>query len=96
MSSTPASARGWFPTIPTGWPPSRANPQTMFSAKRSCTSRNSPSSTTRAITCFMSYGLVGSSGMSVSSSGVLAVGGIGRLDVRRWTSRLFCGRNESR
>ena len=32
MSSTPASACGWLATMPTLWPPSRAKPQTMFSA----------------------------------------------------------------
>ena len=32
MSSTPASTRGWLATMPTGWPPSRAKPHTMFSA----------------------------------------------------------------
>src|SRR5207247_528190 len=30
MSSTPASERGWLPTTPTGWPFSRANPQTRI------------------------------------------------------------------
>ena len=30
MSSTPASALGWLPTIPTTWPASRAKPTTMF------------------------------------------------------------------
>jgi len=32
MSNTPAMAMGLLPTIPTGCPPSRANPQTMFGA----------------------------------------------------------------
>ena len=32
MSSTPASACGWLPTMPTAWPPRRAKPHTMFSA----------------------------------------------------------------
>src|SRR5205823_14236338 len=45
-----------------------ANPVTMFSAQRSLTSRNPPSSTTRVITSCMSYGLFGSSGTSESSS----------------------------
>ena len=41
MSSTPASELGWFPTIPTACPPSRANPQTMFCAYSACSSRKS-------------------------------------------------------
>ncbi len=95
MSSTPASAAGWLPTTPTGWPPSRAKPQTMLAAKRGCTSMNSPSSTTFAITCFMSYGLVASSGMNVSSSGASrSTGSVGGVCSGR--SRLFWGRNESR
>ena len=32
MSSTPASAFGWLPTIPTGRPFSREKPITMFCA----------------------------------------------------------------
>ena len=83
MSSTPASAAGWLPTTPTGWPPSRANPQTMFSAKRGCTSRNSPSSTTFAITCFMSYGFVGLVRDERVQLGVLTVDRVGRRRVRR-------------
>ena len=83
MSSTPASECGWLPTTPTECPPSRAKPQTMFSAKRSCTSRNSPSSTTRRMTSLMSYGFVGSSGMSVSSSGSSRSGGSVGREVRR-------------
>ena len=95
MSSTPASARGWLPTTPTGWPPSRAKPQTMFSAQRSCTSRNSPSSTTAVTTSRMSYGLFGLVRDERSSSGVLAVAGsVG--STYGGGSRLFCGRNESR
>ena len=82
MSSTPASAAGWFPTIPTECPPRRAKPQTMFAAQCGCTSRKSPSSTTFAITRFMSYGFVASSGTNESSSGVLAVDRIGGSGVR--------------
>src|SRR3989304_1134426 len=62
MSSTPASAPGWLPTTPAACPPRRAKPQTMFSAQCACTSRNSPSSTTRSMTPLMSYGLWGVSG----------------------------------
>ena len=32
MSSTPASAFGWLPTMPTAWPSSRAKPKMMFCA----------------------------------------------------------------
>ncbi len=94
MSSTPASDRGWLPTTPTACPPSRAKPQTMFSAQRSCTSRNSPSSITRRITSCMSYGLFGLSGISVSrSASSRSTGSVGAAYGDR--SRLFCGRNES-
>ena len=54
MSSTPASADGWLPTTPTAWPPSRAKPQTMFSAYAGWSSRNAPSSMTVSMTRFMS------------------------------------------
>ena len=53
-------------------PPRRAKPHTMFSAKCACTSRKSPSSITRVITFFMSYGLFGLSG-TIVERGVLAV-----------------------
>ncbi len=95
MSSTPASARGWLATTPTGWPPRRAKPQTMFSAKRSCTSMNSPSSITRRITSCMSYGFVGSSGISRSSSGSSRSGGSDGGS-HGGGSALDWGRNESR
>ena len=32
MSNTPASTAGWFATMPTDWPPRRANPVTMLRA----------------------------------------------------------------
>ena len=83
MSSTPASAFGWLPTMPTLQPPSRAKPQTMFSAYRGWISRKSPSSTTASITRLMSYGFVASSGISVSSSGASRSTGSARLVVRR-------------
>ena len=54
MSSVPASTWGWLPTIPTTWPSMRAKPQTMFIAHSWCTSKKSPSSTTSAMTFFMS------------------------------------------
>ena len=54
MSSTPASAFGWFPTIPIEWPPRRANPQTMFCAYSDWSSMKSASSTTARITRLMS------------------------------------------
>ena len=43
-TASPAWTAGWFATIPTGLPPSRANPTTMFCAKCSWTSRKQPSS----------------------------------------------------
>ena len=45
------------------------NPQTMFSAKRACTSKSTVVDDLRT-TSFMSYAFVGSSGISVSSSGL--------------------------
>ena len=54
MSSEPASTAGWLATMPTGRPPSRAKPTTMFFAKCSCTSRNAPSSTTARMRSCMS------------------------------------------
>ena len=54
MSSTPASARGWLPTMPTVVPFRRAKPQIMFWAKCSWISRNSPSSTHNRTTSRMS------------------------------------------
>ena len=95
MSSTPASVRGWFPTTPTAWPPSRAKPQTMFSAQRSFTSRNSPPSMTLPITSCMSYGLFGLSGISVSSStSSRSRGSVGVVNGGRFA--LLWGKNESR
>ena len=55
----------------------------MFSAKSGWSSRNSPSSTTAAITRLMSYGFVGSSGIERVELGRLAVDRIGRRVVRR-------------
>ena len=95
MSSTPASAFGWLPTMPTLWPPSRAKPQTMFSAKSGWISRNSPSSTTAVITRLMSYGFVGSSGTRSSSSGDSR--SIGSLGSSNGAGCAFdCGRKLSR
>ena len=54
MSSTPASAAGWLPTIPTGRPPRREKPTMRFLAKCSWTSKNSPSSTISETTSRMS------------------------------------------
>ena len=86
---------GWFPTTPIECPPSRAKPQTTFSAKCGCTSRNAPSSTTRSMTCFMSYGLFGLSGTIVSSdASSRSTGSEG--GAYGGGSRLFCGRNERR
>src|ERR1051325_172817 len=90
ISSTPASAAGWLAITPTGRPPRRANPTSRLPANSLCTSKNSPSSTTRRITSRMRYGFVGLSGTISSrsssrrSTGSL-VGRIGGL------SRLFDG-----
>ena len=54
MSSTPASIIGWLPTMPTGWPSSRAKPHTIEPAHLGKYSKKSPSSTTLAMTAFMS------------------------------------------
>ena len=95
MSRTPASAAGWFPTTPTAWPPSRANPHTMFSACDGWISRNAPSSTIASMTRFMSYGLFDESGTSASSSGdSRSTGSVG--GAYGAVSRLFWGRNVRR
>ena len=54
MSSTPASTAGWLPTMPTTRPFIRAKPHVIDMAQCRCTSRYSPSSTTAAMTRFMS------------------------------------------
>ena len=50
----PASTWGWLPTIPTGWPSTRAKPHTMFMAQWGKYSKNSPSSMTAVTTRRMS------------------------------------------
>ena len=93
MSSTPAICAGWLPTMPTGFPPRRAKPMTMFIAKCSCTSKKSPSSTIRPTTSRMSYGLFGASGTIESSS--VSIRSCGSpLSIRGGVSRLFWGRND--
>ena len=54
MSSTPARIFGWLPTMPTGWPSSRAKPQVIDPAQCGKYSKYSPSSTTVRMTSFMS------------------------------------------
>ena len=54
MSRQPANWVGWLATTPTDRPSTRPKPTTMFGANRACTSRNSPSSSTRVITSWMS------------------------------------------
>src|SRR5205807_685962 len=52
MSRHPARWAGWFGTIPTGRPPSRPKPTTMFGAKAAWTSKKyRSSSTVRTIAC---------------------------------------------
>ena len=74
---------------------SRAKPHTMFIAQSALTSKNSPSSTTSAMTFFMSYGLFGASGMrSRIPSHERSAGRSGSK--YGGSSRLFDGRNDSR
>ena len=54
MSRHPASTAGWLATMPTGAPPKRANPVTTLRAKSGWSSKNSPSSTTRETSSWMS------------------------------------------
>ena len=102
MSRQPASWVGWLATTPTLRPSTRPNPTTMFGANRAWTSRNSPSSRTRVITSWMSYGVFGESGTSVSSSRSVSVSasaidpatgsGAGKDG---GSDRLLLGRNDS-
>ena len=93
MSSTPARTAGWFATIPTGVPPSRAKPTTMLSAKPLCTSRKCPSSTTRRTTSSMSYGRFGAVGDDIEQGLVGPVVGIVADGAAGGSSRLLDGRN---
>ena len=54
MSRMPARIWGWLPTMPTGWPSMRPNPQVMLWAQCGKYSKYSPSSTTDSITRCMS------------------------------------------
>ena len=95
MSSTPASCDGWLPTTPIEKPSRRAKPQMMFFAWCSWTSKNSSSSTIFRTASRMSYGLLGLSGTTWSSSGSIRRGS--SLGVTRGAvCRLFCGRNDIR
>ena len=95
MSSTPASTIGWLPTMPTGWPSSRANPHTIERAQWGKYSKNSPSSTTSVMTRFMSYGWFGLAG-SRSRSDAQSRSGSSPLSLVGGSSRLLAGRNDSR
>ena len=96
MSSTPASERGWLPTTPTAWPPSRANPQTMFSAQRSlhleelAVVDDAPDHVVHVVR------LVRVVGDERVELGVLAVDADRSARVHGGRSALFCGRNERR
>ena len=67
MSSTPARTIGCCATTPTLRPSRCAKAQMMLRAQPSWTSSISPSSNTRRIASFMSYGLLAASGTSASS-----------------------------
>ncbi len=54
MSSVPANCIGLFATTPTLRPSMRPKPATIDGAHSDCTSRNSPSSSTASMMCFMS------------------------------------------
>ena len=95
MSSTPAITIGWLPTTPTERPPTRAKPHTMEPAQAAWYSKNSPSSTTSPITCFMSYGTLGLWGMRSRSVGH-SRSGSSAASTTGGASRLFEGRNDSR
>uniref|UniRef100_A0A6J7NB08 Unannotated protein n=1 Tax=freshwater metagenome TaxID=449393 RepID=A0A6J7NB08_9ZZZZ len=95
MSRTPANIIGWLPTTPTARPLTRENPHTMFLAQCGKYSKNSPSSTTSAMTFFMSYGWFGDAGrMSRSISQRRSGSSVGSETGA--SSRLFDGRNDSR
>ena len=97
MSSTPASARGWLPTTPTGVAaePREAADEVLGPALvdlEELAVVDDPAHDHR----FMSYGLAGSSGMSVSSSASSRSTADRTGSAYGGGSRLFCGRNESR
>ena len=54
MSRQPARTIGWLATMPTVEPSIRAKPVMMLRAKSGCSSKKSASSTTFAISSFMS------------------------------------------
>jgi len=95
MSSTPASTIGWFPTMPTGWPSMREKPQTMLLAQLGKYSKNSPPSTTSAITFFMSYGMFADAGRIERNDSQRRAGSSVGSPRGGWL-RLFCGKNDSR
>src|SRR2546430_386850 len=80
--------------LPTGRPPSRPKPTTMFGANVACTSKKYRSSSTARTISFMSYGLIGCPGtMDCSDSSRRSAGScVGRSG---GSSVLFCGRNVS-
>src|SRR5438093_1228348 len=94
MSRQPARCAGWLATMPTGRPPSRPKPTTMFGANVACTSKKYRSSSTARTISFMSYGLFGCPGtMDCSDSSRRSAGScVGRSG---GSSVLFCGRNVS-
>ena len=91
MSSAPARTAGCCATMPTGRPPSRANPTSMLPAHIGWISRKSASSTTRRITSCMSYGFDDSSGTTASSAASIRSDGSVGVTIGA-SARLFCGR----
>ena len=65
FSRMPPRCFGWLATIPTGRPPIRARQVMIVRAQRGFRSKHSPSSTMRAITSYMSYGLARRVGQDV-------------------------------
>ena len=64
----PPSCLGWLATIPAGRPPKRAKQVMIVFAHWGLRSKQTPSSTIRRITSYMSYGLRLDSGITSSSS----------------------------
>ena len=87
-SSTPARTIGWFATIPTVSPSTRAKPTTRFAAQLAWTSRNSELSHSAQMTFLTSYGFRESIG-TIRSISNFAFGGL--AGYRSAFLRLFQG-----
>ena len=92
-SRAPPSTMGWLARMPTGWPPMRARPVTMFLAQSGLIGKNSPSSTTACTTLRTSYARRGAVGtISYSSSHRRSTGS--SLATTGGSSLLCEGKNE--